>query len=814
VVTSPPSAGVANGRRTTPGSLPAGPNAPVGGQRRRARRPVVIRWPLSLTLLVLLITSTAALGPVLAGSAWWWVLLVVAAVVFTAAAIIRRARVPGVLVPFLSAGILVLVLTLLFGGGTGLFWLLPTGETLTRFADQAEAGVLSIQTQDAPAGVADGILFLLAVGVGLLAILMDTLAVGLRFPALAGVPVLVPLLVPGFVVAEGADWSALVATAIAYLVLLLVEVHLRPAPAPERGVPIGAAVSQGGGLMLRGAVAIAALGIVAALVVSAAVPRYGGTGSGPRSTNALFGSGVTPLIDLGEDLRRPQPGPALHYRTTATEQPYLALFTLDDIRGTTWLPRAVAINLDNTVDTIDAPPGLSDGVARTSATTTISIDGVRTNRLPVPVPATSVDGLAGDWFWNNDTRTISSPETTTTGQRYSVTSLEIQPTREQLRESESRYPAGVELSQGLPDNAPGIIGDTARAVTASAPSNYDAAVALQDYLRGNDFTYDTEAPVEDDYDGGGADVIGTFLEVKRGYCVHFASAMALMARSLDIPARITVGYLPGTRTTTVVGGLNRYNVDSHDLHAWPELYFAGVGWVPFEPTPGRGTVPEYATPVSSTVTGQPAPAAAPSIAPPQAAADGLGPGAQETGAPAEEDPTGIVGRVVLVTIGVLLLLLVPAVWRWVRRRRRRAALATGRANASAAWQELADTITDHGGSAPDTLTARELASNIGTRRGVADTPEAVRALDRLLEATERTRYARSTGSNPAADPRLLGDLDLVVGAVQSGSPALQRCWAVLAPASLSAPILRRMGLLRDPSEVADRPGHERTPAGA
>ena len=61
-----------------------------------------------------------------------------------------------------------------------------------------------------------------------------------------------------------------------------------------------------------------------------------------------------------------------------------------------------------------------------------------------------------------------------------------------------------------------------------------------------------------------------FLKVKRGYCVHFASAMAVMARTLDIPARVVVGFLPGTR-----GANGTWTVSLRDAHAWPELYFQG-----------------------------------------------------------------------------------------------------------------------------------------------------------------------------------------------------------------------------------------------
>jgi transglutaminase-like putative cysteine protease/CDP-diglyceride synthetase len=643
---------------TRPGSPAARRADSATGTAPRRRGPVVVRWPLTLMLLVLLLTGCTALGPLLTGSGWWWVLLVVATGVLASAAGMRRARSPAVLVPLFSAGVLVVLLTLLFGGGTGLFWLLPSPETLSGFADQFRSGIVSIQTQDTPADVGDGILFLLAVGVGLLAILMDTLAIGLRRSALAGIPVLVPLIAPGIVDPEGAPLTALVATTVAYLVLLRVEMHLRPAPSDGRG-----AAGQSGAAAIRGTVGIAAVGIVAALILSASVPQFGAPSRGGGQNSALFGGGVTPMIDLGQDLRRPRPGPALHYRTTATEQPYLALLTLDDIRGTTWLPRSVEPDPGNTVAAIDPPPGLSEGVARTSVTTVISIDGVTTDLLPVPVPATSVSGLSGNWFWSNDTRSISSPDRTTAGQRYEVESLEVQPTRDQLRQSDGRYPASIEPSRGLPADAPSIIGNTARAVTAGTESTYDAAVALQAYLRSNEFSYDTESPVEDGYDGGSADVIGTFLETKRGYCVHFASAMAMLARSLDIPSRVTLGYLPGTRTTTVVNGLTRYNVDSHDLHSWPELYFVGVGWVPFEPTPGRGSVPDYATPESSAAPGLPAGEAVEPVAPQQNPAEGLAPGATDTVTTPQDDASDAVSRVALVIGAVLLLLLIPGATR-------------------------------------------------------------------------------------------------------------------------------------------------------
>jgi D-tyrosyl-tRNA(Tyr) deacylase len=71
---------------------------------------------------------------------------------------------------------------------------------------------------------------------------------------------------------------------------------------------------------------------------------------------------------------------------------------------------------------------------------------------------------------------------------------------------------------------------------------------------------------------------------KAGYCQHFAGAMALMLRLLGVPARVAVGFTSGTRRD------GAWVVTDHDAHAWVEVWFAGEGWVPFDPTPGRGTL--------------------------------------------------------------------------------------------------------------------------------------------------------------------------------------------------------------------------------
>jgi transglutaminase-like putative cysteine protease len=125
----------------------------------------------------------------------------------------------------------------------------------------------------------------------------------------------------------------------------------------------------------------------------------------------------------------------------------------------------------------------------------------------------------------------------------------------------------------------------ANRITANADTPAAKAAAIQAYLRGNQFTYSTE-PLP----GSGYEALQNFLlQDRRGYCEQFASAMAMMARVIGIPSRVSVGFLPGERDE------EGWKVSIRDMHAWPELYFANFGWVRFEPTPASvtGSAPSW-----------------------------------------------------------------------------------------------------------------------------------------------------------------------------------------------------------------------------
>jgi transglutaminase-like putative cysteine protease len=124
--------------------------------------------------------------------------------------------------------------------------------------------------------------------------------------------------------------------------------------------------------------------------------------------------------------------------------------------------------------------------------------------------------------------------------------------------------------------------DVAREVVGEAQSPYAATVALEAWFRRyGGFRYDETPPPPE----GNEPALAAFVtETKRGYCQHYAGAMALMLRYLGIPARVAAGFTSGTYDDEE----HEWTVTDHNAHAWVEVYFPGYGWMPFDPTPGRG----------------------------------------------------------------------------------------------------------------------------------------------------------------------------------------------------------------------------------
>jgi protein-glutamine gamma-glutamyltransferase len=133
----------------------------------------------------------------------------------------------------------------------------------------------------------------------------------------------------------------------------------------------------------------------------------------------------------------------------------------------------------------------------------------------------------------------------------------------------------------------------ARRVAGGVQSPYAAVIALETWFRSSgEFAYDEQPPA---IRPGRPALVEFVQRTRRGYCQHYAGAMALMLRYLGIPARVAVGFTSGTYNDEK----RRWTVTDHNAHAWVEVWFEGWGWLPFDPTPARGQLSgpySYASP--------------------------------------------------------------------------------------------------------------------------------------------------------------------------------------------------------------------------
>ncbi|MGW2837179.1 transglutaminase TgpA family protein [Streptomyces sp. NPDC001493] len=754
---------------------------------------------LALCAYAATLLAAGALLPLVDPWTWIFEAALLLAVQSTAGALARRfvpARAVAVGIQVLVALVL---LTAAFAGDRALFGVLPGPGAVQWLGDLLTAGTDDVGRYAPPAPMTDGIKLLLVGGVLLIGLLVDVLAVTLRAAAPAGLPLLALYSVAGGLSDGGASRLWFVLAASGYLLLLLAEGRDRTAQwgrlfaGPARGgPPSGARVKS----PVRTGRRIGVLALGVALVVPAALPALGGglldglgTGNGRGGGGGTI-SAVNPLVSLQDNLNQSENREVLSYRSEdgAAQGSYLRILSLDRFTGSEWLPSKRALR--DVPDRLPQPTGLGQDVLATEVTTRITAsDDYRQDYLPMPYPATSVS-VDGRWRYEPVGRTlIGDGGQTTRGARYRVSSLVVEPTAAQLA-SAGLPPEDLTLEYTeVPASLPDVVAETAAQVTRGSANHYEQAVALQDWFAQNGgFTYDTSVN-----SGTGTAAIARFLKDKRGFCVHFSFAMAAMARTLGIPARVAVGFTPGT--TQADGSVS---VGLRDAHAWPELYFEGVGWTRFEPTPTRGSVPSYTVPQAPTgstdtsaaptasVSAQPsaAPSASESCSALMRKEGACGPSA----APVAADTAGPgfpLGTVALVALGVVLVVLVPLsplLWR-TRQRRRRLYGSGGRTPADAAartlavWREITDTAWDHGIVPDEALTPRRAADRVVRLGGLEG--EAAAALHRVAGAVEQVLYA-PRAQQPA---RLFEDAALVRAGLAGRAGRLARLRAALAPRS-------------------------------
>jgi transglutaminase-like putative cysteine protease/type II secretory pathway pseudopilin PulG len=608
---------------------------------------------------------------------------------------------------------------------------LPTLGSVKLLFNELGDGALAAQRYASPVSVdhPEFHLLLLVGGIGVL-LGVDLICCGLRRASLAGLPLLLTITISASVLLEPVGALVFLATAFGWLALVAMQETSRLGTW-GRGSG-GTRLSAVGGLSTRIAVSCGVIAVVLTGALSSTGRTFGSFGQGDGVGSITV---ANPLLDLRRNLRETRDVPLVSVTTEDSNPSYLRLTVLDDFTGSTWQPSDRDVDSTGQIEgQLPPPPGLDPTAEGPDHTWRVTVsESFASKWLPLPYPSTRLD-VGDDWRYDPDTLdVVGVGSTNAAGLSYSVTTFSPTVVAEKVRLARTP-PASLRARMtDLPSGLPPIFQKTAERITKGATNDFDRAVLLQDWFRSaGGFTYSTDpAP------GSGIRTLERFITTDRvGYCEQFSAAMAVMARTLHIPARVAVGFL---RSDPVNG---QAVFSSHDLHAWPELYFEGVGWIRFEPTPSDRTdsAPAYTTalvPISpdnapsdtSSASAQPS-QAKPTVAPVDAG----------KGAAANNQQSWTWLLVLLGVLLVLALLAAPRLLRSTSSRRRWATARTNEALADAAWSEVRATAVDLELGWSDRNTVR--ANGREVQRAVIPPLAARDAINEVMTFVELTRYAR------------------------------------------------------------------------
>ena len=756
----------------------------------RTFRPRLLMAGVLITLLCAVVLQSMDL--IFHVGAWQWQILLIFGVTVLPATAVAAVLPPRRETLALVSGALAGVVTwfaLLLGTGRAGEWLRHPVDMF----DRAAQIVNTAATPFDPTGPVSDLLLLMGLMLGIAA---ASLLVGVGAPFATGGFLSLLLLAPVAATGVVVDRPLIIAAGVLLVLLAWTA-------APRISVP---------GLTMAALAGVIAVGVVAAM------PDATDRVWNPAVVKSPVNSTVPDVtVSLAEDLQKRSGSRVFSFETRTPGAHYFTLATLADFDGGRWTPKEDAredgaVTLDEP-RSAQVPPGLES--------TTVTMDGLRSEWLPLPQSAYRVvpteerpedrsDFAPDKWTWMTDSATAkASTAVTRDGDLYTVESVPLVSSRLGDVDLGALAASGVDtgaIDQAsyleLPGEVPASLRDAATEAAGGATDRIQAGYALENWFRTGGFRYDDSVP----YDPG-ADpdspyaVMESLLTQRSGFCVHYASTFTVMARELGIPTRMAVGYAARSNADGPT------NVKARELHAWPEILVDGVGWVAFEPTPGgpggmdvpaegqpAGESPAQETPEppepseqppaeSETPTETPEPTE-PSEAPeiPQSEEMPEDPASPEVGEDDAADSGFTVPLPVLVAVGVALLLLVPALVRWLVGRWRRRGITSGDHPAQDAWSETTAKATDLGlGLAVADLRAR--------------TPEAYSEQlgGEQVQALASAASAERFGGRDYSESReeLRGLLDGAVEDLTGRGSRGARVLAVLVPRSLFRSLFRR-----------------------
>ena len=540
---------------------------------------------LTLLLALVLLTTVPAYDRVFTDDAWRGAPLGAALLALVVAGLARRLRLPTWVALPLALGSTVLALPWLLGVHVG--WREDVVGQLEVLRATFADGLVSLAAEPSPAEPLVGLVLLVTIGYGCVAVLAHEIIVrsGHAAPGLVMIAVLwtVPLAIP-----TSADdgWLVVVPFLAATGTLLLASVNLPhegpgAIPLPASGLALGAAAI---------AVAVAAPWLLPAQGQDPWLAL--GSSTQPR--------GYQPIVDITNRLGSPEEREVLRVR--ASQRSYLRLAGLDSFDGGTWRlgpgDGATYRPDPGALFPADQPLPPEEPAASTQLVE-VDVEVLELENIYVPLPYQPVEVLGpirDQMVWSTEGGFLATWDRAEAvgetigirqGSAYRVLAERPDPSFEELAAVDFPEEVLADHTQ-LPRDYPEL-GAVAEEVytAAEADTVVEQALALQSWFVGPEggFTYDLDVPAL-----RGDDALTEFvLEDRVGYCEYFATAMAVMLRETGIPARVAVGFLPGERVEQADPqaeiALDEYLVTTGDAHAWVEVLFPGYGWITFEPTP-------------------------------------------------------------------------------------------------------------------------------------------------------------------------------------------------------------------------------------
>ncbi|GAB3450081.1 DUF3488 and transglutaminase-like domain-containing protein [Actinophytocola sediminis] len=758
--------------------------------------------------------AALALAGVIEGLRWWGYAGVAVTVVTAVGLGLRAMRTPILLVGFTQMFALLCLLVALFTD-SGILGLLPGPEAFAELGQVLRESVEVVRTGVPPVPASSAVLCLVVIAIGMVAVLVDTLAVSAGTPAACGLVLLCVYAVPASLADEMLPWWAFVLGAASFSALLAVDGAHRHQQWRNRPMVQGTGGGAGSPTALvSGAVAIA-------LLAGATVTGIGTVGQLPGGSGGAGtgGLGLNPFTSLRGLLDRDSNVELFRVRNLGDEPRYMRALTLaeyNDDGG--WLNRDSMPPGDPADEVLAPPPGQTP--SGPGNTVEITIEPINSRDVWAPIFGTPrrLKNLPADMRYDPESGAVYGKHQLLP--TYTEEADLSQPSAQALRGARRATTEDIDEVYTRRDGLNDRVIELATRLTAGKTNVFDQVQAIQAYFDPtNGFTYELRTAAGSDDDA----LVDFLFDSKTGYCEQYASAMAILLRAANIPSRVAMGYTAGVST-----GEYR-TITTMNAHAWVEVFFPDSGWVQFDPTPlADGTTynPPYATESDPSVpeddptdtpdatTTTPAPAG-PTVDQDDQAAGGGGDNSDDqsqTGSPAwmwwtigallalsavitviavsaRRRPGRRAGGLPLPALAaggwVLTVMFAAALFSWwlsalvvvallvavpgaVRERRRKQRWhevhASGPAAASSAWAELVAESADRGVEPKDTETLRATARRLANQHELDQ--DGRRALRTVVAEVERAWY----GGQPTPNQGLASAFDQLIAALRRTNP--------------------------------------------